>query len=78
MADAMTPHDERRVSVIAGVDPRTVRAYLVPEKRAKMTSTTNARVAKALKACGFGALVPLACGCVRPAFCGICAAPEVL
>lgn len=41
----LTPHDERRVAVAAGCDPRTVRAYL--EAR-PMRSTTSARIAEAL------------------------------
>lgn len=47
MSDAkLTPHDERRVAVAAGCDPRTVRAYL--EGR-PMRSTTAARIRDALK-----------------------------
>ncbi len=50
MHDAkLTPHDERRVAVAAGCDPRTVRAYL--EGR-PMRSTTAARIRETLKDLG--------------------------
>lgn len=42
----LTPHDERRVAVAAGCDPRTVRAYL--EGR-PMRSTTAARIREVMK-----------------------------
>lgn len=46
----LSPHDERVVAVRAGVDPRTVRAYL--EGRSQR-STVAARVAVALRDHGF-------------------------
>lgn len=53
MSDAkLTPHEERRVAVTAGCDPRTVRAYL--EGR-PMRSTTAARIAEALRTLNFSA-----------------------
>ena len=46
MNDAkLTPHDERRVAVAAGCDPRTVRAYLAGRAT---HSTTAARIRAAL------------------------------
>lgn len=48
----LTAHDTRRVAVHAGCDPRSVLAYLDPNKRARMKSTTAARVAEALRALG--------------------------
>jgi hypothetical protein len=42
----MTPHEERAVAVRAGVDPRTVRAYLAGRPQ---RSTVAARVAAALR-----------------------------
>ncbi len=48
----LTPHDERRVAVAAGCDPRSVRAYL---RRARTRSTTAARIAEALRTLGFRA-----------------------
>jgi hypothetical protein len=42
----LTPHDERRVAVAAGCDPRTVRAYL---NGRPTRSTTAARIRDALK-----------------------------
>lgn len=42
----LTPHDERRVAVAAGCDPRTVRNYL--EGR-PTRSTTIARIREALE-----------------------------
>lgn len=48
----LTPHDERRVAVHAGCDPRTVRAFLAGRS---VRSTVAARVRDALAACG---LVP--------------------
>jgi DNA-binding LacI/PurR family transcriptional regulator len=52
MADAkrMNPHQERQVAVKAGVDPRTVRAYV--EGR-NVRSTVASRVAEALRELGF-------------------------
>ena len=45
----MSAHDERRAAVEASVDPRTIRAYLDPERRARMASTTRARIEEALR-----------------------------
>lgn len=54
--DAHTPrlsaHDERRAAVAAGCDPRTIRAYMNPERRAKMRSTTAGRIGETLRALG--------------------------
>lgn len=41
----LTPHHEREVAVLAGVDPRTVRAYLDGRPQ---HSTTAARIARAI------------------------------
>jgi hypothetical protein len=52
MTDAqpkLTPHEERRVAVAAGCDPRTVRAYLAGKSQ---RSTVAARVNEALRAMG--------------------------
>lgn len=46
----LTAHDERRVAVAAGCDPRTVRAYLRGDPT---RSTTAARIADALRELGF-------------------------
>ena len=46
----LTPHEERVVSVRAGCDPRTVRAYL---RGAAQRSTVAARISDALRALGF-------------------------
>lgn len=51
----MSPHDERRVAVVAGCDPRTVRAFL---RGAETRSTTAARIAEALRSLGFEPAVP--------------------
>lgn len=48
----LTPHEERRVAVAAGCDPRTVRAYL---KGRAQRSTVVSRVHDALVALGFHA-----------------------
>lgn len=45
----LSPHEERAVAVRAGVDPRTVRAYLAGRSQ---RSTVAARVAEALRAMG--------------------------
>lgn len=45
----LTPHEERAVAVAAGVDPRTVRAYL-DERRCR--STSAARIDAALRLLG--------------------------
>ncbi len=55
MKDTLSPHDERRVAVAAGCDPRRVRAYLRGEPT---RSTTAARVAEALRSLGFSAVPP--------------------
>ncbi len=56
MADSkMSPHEERRVSVEAGVDPRTVRAFLAGRAQ---KSTTAGRIRDTLVRLGHGALVP--------------------
>ena len=52
MSDAqtkLTPHEERRIAVAAGCDPRTVRAYLAGKPQ---RSTVAARVNEALRAMG--------------------------
>ena len=49
-AARLTPHDERRVAVAAGCDPRTVRAYLDSKPQ---RSTIAARVRDTLHAMGF-------------------------
>lgn len=51
MPDArkLNPHDERRVAVAAGCDPRSVRAYLAERFQ---TSTLAARVSAALAQLG--------------------------
>ena len=48
MADALklTPHDQRRVAVVAGCDPRTVRARL-EGRGSEDAETINRRFAKA-------------------------------
>ena len=52
----LTPHEERRVAVRAGCDPRTVRAYLrnlsLPPGDRRQDSTVAARVEEALRAEG--------------------------
>ncbi|MBK8257023.1 MAG: hypothetical protein IPK82_30660 [Polyangiaceae bacterium] len=45
----MTPHEERRIAVQAGCDPRTVRAYLMGKQ---VRSTVSARIAETLKRLG--------------------------
>jgi hypothetical protein len=52
----LTPRDERRVAVAAGDDPRTIRRYLAPVIRARMRSTTRARVERALRVPPIGAV----------------------
>lgn len=42
--DSLTAHEQRQISVAAGVDPRTLRSYL----RGKARSTTAARIEAAL------------------------------
>jgi DNA-directed RNA polymerase specialized sigma24 family protein len=44
----LTPQQRRRVAVIACVDPKTVSAYEDPDARARMRSTTQTRVERAL------------------------------
>lgn len=44
-----TPHEERRLAVEAGVDPRTAHRWL---KGLAVTSTCAARLERALKALG--------------------------
>jgi hypothetical protein len=46
----LNPHDERRVAVVAGCDPRSVRARLAGRRQ---HSTIAARVDDALRALGF-------------------------
>lgn len=46
----LTPHDERRVAVRAGCDPRSVRAFL---RGRRQRSTVVARIQEALQALGF-------------------------
>lgn len=41
----LSPHEERRVAVAAGVDPRTLRRYL---QREPIVSTCRARIERAL------------------------------
>lgn len=48
----LNPHDERRVAVVAGCDPRRVRAYLRGERT---RSTTAARISEALRTLGIQA-----------------------
>jgi 2-hydroxychromene-2-carboxylate isomerase len=48
-APRLSPHDERAVAVKAGVDPRTVRAYLEGKPQ---RSTAKARIQEALEALG--------------------------
>ena len=48
-AHKLTPHDERRVAVAAGCDPRTVRSVIAGKPA---HSTTTARVHEAL--CSLG------------------------
>lgn len=48
----LSPHDERRVAVLASCDPRTVRAYLRGDP---IRSTTAPRIAEALRSLGFSA-----------------------
>lgn len=45
----LSPHDERAVAVKAGVDPRTVRAYLEGKPQ---RSTAKARIQEALEGLG--------------------------
>lgn len=59
----LTPHDERRVAVAAGCDPRRVRAYLRGDPT---RSTTAARIADALRSLGFQAAPPLADDPTKP------------
>lgn len=53
----LTPHDERRVAVVAGCDPRTVRAFL--EGRPQR-STIAARVSEALRTLDLAPVAPQA------------------
>jgi hypothetical protein len=53
MAKRLTPHDERAVSVEAGVDPRLVRKYLDPKTRDRVRSGNAKRIRDALARCGF-------------------------
>lgn len=46
----LTPHDERRAAVRAGVDPRTIRAFLAGKSQ---RSTVAARVRATLTELGF-------------------------
>ncbi len=50
----LTPHNLRAISVTAGVDPRTVLRYLAGVAG---TSTSDARIASALRAAGRDDLV---------------------
>jgi hypothetical protein len=50
----MSAHEERRVAVEAGVDPRTVRAFLLGRKQ---SSTTAGRIRETLLKLGHGALL---------------------
>src|SRR5690242_8077407 len=54
-APALTPHDERRVAVLAGVDPRTVRARM---RGRRQRSTVAARIDGALRELGLLPAVP--------------------
>jgi hypothetical protein len=49
----LSPHDERRVAVAAKVDPRSVRAWFTPARRARMRSTTRARIEETLRVLAF-------------------------
>lgn len=51
----LSPHEERRIAVSAGCDPRTVRSYL---RGAPTRSTTAARIADALRTLGIQAGLP--------------------
>ena len=46
----LTPHQEREVAVIAGCDPRSVRAHLTGKSQ---RSTTAARIEDALAKLGY-------------------------
>lgn len=48
----LNAHDTRRVAVAASCDPRSVLAFLDPQRRPKMKSTTAARVGEALAKLG--------------------------
>ncbi len=48
----LTPHDERRVAVAAGCDPRTIRAYLDPARRSRIRSPLAGRIGETLRALG--------------------------
>lgn len=49
-AAVLTPHQEREVAVIAGCDPRSVRAHLTGKSQ---RSTTAARIEDALAKLGY-------------------------
>lgn len=51
----LSPHDERKVAVVAGCDPRTVRAYLAGKPQ---RSTVASRVKDALDSLGFAKALP--------------------
>lgn len=50
----LSAHEERRVAVEAGVDPRTVRAFLLGRKQ---SSTTAGRIRETLLKLGHGRLL---------------------
>ena len=55
MADTkLGAHEERRVAVEAGVDPRTVRAFLAGKKQSRPTAAT---IRETLLKLGHGALL---------------------
>lgn len=62
-AEKLNPHDERRVAVVAGCDPRRVRAYLRGDRT---RSTTAARIAEALRMLGIHAAPLLADAAPKP------------
>lgn len=51
----LTPHDLRRVAVLASVDPRSVQRFL---EGGAVRSTTAARIADALRELELGAPLP--------------------
>lgn len=54
MKHAMSPHDERKVAVAAGCDPRSVRHFLAGRPQ---HSTTSSRIRSALIDFGMGHLL---------------------
>lgn len=53
MADSLNIYDERRVAVEARCDPRTVRAYMDPDKRERMVPAVAENVRRAMVVLGF-------------------------